>query len=357
MEQGLHRVLPEAVVDKIPIADGGEGTTQTLVAATGGLLQKTTVRGPLGELVVAEWGLLGDRQTAVVEMAAASGLPLVPIEKRNPLQTTTFGVGQLILAALQQGCEQIILGIGGSATTDFGTGMAQALGVKFIARDGREITQPMTGDLMGQVERIDMAGLNPALDRIRIKVACDVHNPLLGPGGAVYTYSPQKGADPMMCQVLEEHMIHISELAAKTLQDVRHIPGSGAAGGLGGGLVAFLGAELQSGVQLILESCRFSERLQGASLVLTGEGKIDRQTLFGKTIFGVTQMTKRQRIPTIAIVGSNNASSKDLDDLGLMACFSICDKPMDLQTALQEAQILIARTTEQITRTFFRTNQ
>ena len=353
IEKGIRAALPDCEIVKIPLADGGEGTVDALVHATDGSFVKSDVVDPLGNPIQAEWGILGDGQTAVIEMAAASGLPLVPPDKRNPLETTTFGTGQLIAEAVRKGCRKIIVGIGGSATTDFGTGMAQALGVTFFRKDGSEITQKMNGRLMGEVAAIDMSGLEEVLDETEIFAACDVENPLLGADGAVYVYSPQKGADAKMCRTLEKNMENIANVVAQTIRDVKNIPGAGAAGGLGGGLVAFLNAKLQPGIKLVLEACDFLQRIKNAQFIFTGEGKIDEQTVYGKTIAGVTDAAHKQNIPIIALAGSVDISAATMQKLGLTAAFSICDRPMSLQEAMASTEKLLARTAEQIVRVLF----
>jgi len=352
VRKSILTVIPCAVVESIPVADGGEGTARIMAAATGGEMVTCRVTGPLGDTIDAHWALPGDGETAVIEMAAASGLPLVPAQKRNPLHTTTYGTGQMILDAVQRGCKKIIVAIGGSATTDFGTGMAQALGVRFIDVHGREIKEHMRGGLMGKVEDIDMSGLAAALHHVKISVACDVTNPLLGERGAVRVYSPQKGASPADCIALEKNMAHISALAAQILHDVRTIPGAGAAGGLGGGLMAFLNADLRPGVELVLETLGFTERIKNADLLITGEGKIDAQTAFGKTITGVCKAAKNQHIPVIAIAGSVDASYTALRELGLAACFSLCNRPMTLEYALENAENLLYNVTCEIMQVF-----
>lgn len=348
VRKSILTVAPDAAIESIPVADGGEGTAQIMAAATGGKLIPCRVAGPLGDPVQAHWALLGDGETAVIEMAAASGLPLVPMDKRNPLHTTTYGTGQLILDAAQCGCKKIIVAIGGSATTDFGTGMAQALGVRFIDTHGAEIKESMCGGLMGNVADIDMTGLAAELHHVQISVACDVTNPLLGERGAVRVYSPQKGASPADCDVLEHNMAHISAIAARKLRDVRTLPGAGAAGGLGGGLVAFLNADLRPGVQLVLETLGFAERIKNADLLITGEGKIDAQTACGKTIAGVCKAAQLQHIPVIAVAGSVDASYAALRELGLTACFSLCNRPMTLESAIENTENLLYNVTCEI---------
>ncbi|MCR4438566.1 MAG: glycerate kinase [bacterium] len=351
MERGIKRVLPEAEVVKIPMADGGEGTVQALVSSTGGHIEKITVVGPLGEPVEAEYGILGDGQTAVIEMAAASGLPMVPVAKRNPVLTTTFGTGQLMRAALARGCRQLIVGIGGSATTDCGTGMAQALGVRFYSSDGSEITDYMCGGLMAEVARIDLAGRLPALLQATVTVACDVDNPLLGPRGAVMTYSRQKGATDEQLALLEANMTHLIGVVEKTIgRSVRDVPGAGAAGGLGAGLIAFANATLRPGVSLVLQASRFAERIRGASFILTGEGKVDFQTAYGKTISGVAAEAQKQGIPVIVLAGTVEEEAENLYERGVVSLFSTCPGPMSIEEAMAQAATHVEKGAERIVR-------
>jgi glycerate kinase len=345
MARAVHRVLPDTRIDSIPMADGGEGTVTALVAATGGRLCQSTVSGPLGEPVLATWGMLGDGETAVIEMAAASGLPLVPLQKRNPLYTTTYGTGQLIRNALASGARKLVIGIGGSATTDCGCGMAQALGVQFLDADGRVIDAHMNGALLGQVSRMDTRRLLPLLQKAEITVACDVDNPLLGPRGAVHVYSPQKGAKPEELLILERNMEHIIGVIEETLRlSVRQVPGAGAAGGLGAGLLAFTPARLEPGIDLVLRACRFRERLQGADLVITGEGQVDEQTAYGKTVKGILQIAKSFHIPVWILAGSRSGDLSTLYKAGATAVFSICPGPVTLEHAMQHVLSLTEET-------------
>lgn len=304
IERGVRAVFPDAEVHKVPIADGGEGTVEALVAATRGRIERRTVRGPLGEPVQAHWGVLGDGSTAVIEMAAASGLPLVPKERRDPRITTTYGTGELIRAVLDAGLTRLIIGIGGSATNDGGCGAAQALGATFFD-DGGLIHPPITGGLLASVRRIDLASLDPRLSRVALSVACDVTNPLTGPDGAAHVYSPQKGARPADVAALDEGLRSVAAVWRTQLgADVEALPGAGAAGGFGGGAVAMLGAKLRRGIELVLEAVGFDDKLRGCDLVLTGEGRLDGQTLRGKTIAGVAAAAQRHRVPVVALVGS-----------------------------------------------------
>ena len=356
---GLRRVVPDAEIIEIPLADGGEGTVDALVAATGGQIRTVSVTGPLAEPVEAAYGIIpaqpsgpaGGKKTAVIEMAAAAGLPLVPPERRNPLNTTTYGLGELILDALEQHCESFIIGIGGSATNDCGTGMAQALGVVFKDRSGGPITEPMTGRTMGSVAAIDITQMSGALAAADFQVACDVQNPLLGPQGATRIYGPQKGAGPETLEILESNMQHIANLIEQTTsRRVQTLPASGAAGGLGAGLVAFLGAKARPGIDLVMMTCGFSEKLAGASLIITGEGRIDGQTVFGKTISGICGQAKRQAVPVVALAGEVGDGVEKVLGLPVCAVLSIVPGPMGLEEAVREAARLLADAAEQAMR-------
>lgn len=351
IEKGIKNAFPQADIVKLPVADGGEGTVEALIASTNGHWARQVVHDPLGQKIEAGYGILGDGITAVIEMAAASGLPLVPPAKRNPLCTTTYGTGELIAAALDRGCREFIIGIGGSATTDCGAGMAQALGVKFLTANGQEIKDLMNGGLMGKVAEIDLTNLRPEIQQSRFTVACDVTNPLLGPQGSAYVYAPQKGATPEIVEELEKNMsVFIDILEATIGKSVRNIPGAGAAGGLGAGLLAFLEAQLKSGVEIVLEASHFSEKIRGADLIFTGEGKIDYQTAFGKTISGVAREAKKQNIPVIAVGGAVDTDLDNLYDLGLTSFFSICNGPMTLDEAISKASVLLEVLAERIVR-------
>jgi glycerate kinase len=300
--RGVRRAMPEAKVELIPMADGGEGTVEALVAATGGRL---TCTGPLGEPVSAQWGRLGDGgSTAVIEMAAASGLALVPPERRNPMLTSTQGTGELILAALDDGADEILVGIGGSATNDGGVGAAQAAGVIFTAANGRPCPVPTTGGMLDQVTAINLAGRDSRIAHATIRVACDVDNPLCGPRGAAAVYGPQKGATPEQVAALDANLAHLAELIERDLgEDVRDLPGAGGAGGLGAGLIAFFDATLQPGVEMVMDAVGFAERIAGADLIITGEGRLDRQSMMGKVIEGVGRAGRAAGVPVVALAG------------------------------------------------------
>ncbi len=353
---GLRRVVPQAKIVEIPMADGGEGTVDALVASTSGKLRRVVVRGPLGEKTEAVYGILGDaaelnerKKTAVIEMAAAAGLTLVPAGKRNPSQTTTFGLGQLIIDAVEQSCCNIVVGIGGSATNDCGTGMAQALGVKFLDEAGQSINEPMTGDLTGRVRSIDMNDLGVSPEQYSFTVACDVTNPLLGPNGAAYVYAPQKGADPLTVKTLEANMKHIIELIeAKVGRSVRDVPGAGAAGGLGAGLMAFLDAKLQPGVEIVMRYSRFVEKIRSADLIITGEGRIDATTASGKTISGIAAIAAENSIPVVALAGSVGPDIENVMKMGLKAVLPISTAAITKEQSMKNAAQLLADAAEEL---------
>jgi glycerate kinase len=351
MARGLSRVDPSAEIDRVPMADGGEGTVAALVAATGGSYRTVTVTGPLGDPVVASFGLLGDGRTAVLEMASASGLWLVPPALRDPLRATTRGTGQLLLAALEAGARRVIVGIGGSATNDGGAGLGQALGFRLLDTHGREL-EPGGGELdrLARIERTDQVAV---LGSATIAVACDVTNPLCGPQGASAVYGPQKGATPEMVERLDRNLGHFADIVARDLDvAVRHIPGSGAAGGLGGGLVAFAGGRLEGGVNLVIEAVNLRERLHAADLCLTGEGALDGQSAFGKTAVGVARLAHSLRCPTLAIAGSIGPGAEAVLEQGVDAYFSICPGPVHIDEAIERASELLENATAQAVRAF-----
>lgn len=351
MARGVRRVAPHAEIDEVPMADGGEGTVTALVAATAGSLREIEVTGPLGSPVIASFGLLGDGRTAVLEMASASRLSLVPPDRRDPWRTTTRGTGELLLAAVSAGARRVILGIGGSATNDGGAGLGQALGFRLLDSDGRELG-PGGGEL-GRLARIDSSGRAASLDPVEVAVACDVTNPLCGPRGASAVYGPQKGADAAMVESLDRHLAHFADVVERDLHvAIRDIPGSGAAGGLGGGLVAFAGGRLQGGVDLVIEAVDLRSRLQGADLCLTGEGALDGQSAYGKTAVGVARLAHSVGCPTLALAGSIGPGAEAVLDQGVDAFFSICPGPIPLEQALSQAAELLENATAQAVRAF-----
>ncbi|TDT45758.1 glycerate kinase [Fonticella tunisiensis] len=349
VERGIKKVDESIEVIKVPMADGGEGTVQSLVDATGGRIVKLTVKDPLMRDIESFYGILGDGKTAVIEMAAASGLPLLKKEERNPLVTTTYGTGQLIKHALDMGCRNIIMGIGGSATNDGGTGMAAALGVKFFDREGNEIG--FGGGSLKDLDRIDISGLDERIRESTIVAACDVDNPLVGPGGASYIFGPQKGADEKMVEFLDKNLEHYGNILEKTMGiPVVNCPGAGAAGGLGAGLMAFLNAELKRGIDIVIETSGLEEKMKGADLVITGEGMIDYQTRFGKTPYGVAKIAAKYNIPVIAIAGGIGKQAEELYEYGFNSIFSIVDRPMTLDEAMERGSLLVENTAERIMR-------
>ncbi|WP_276732643.1 glycerate kinase [Bacillus sp. (in: firmicutes)] len=347
IERGFKSVFPGADYRKLPMADGGEGTVQSLVDATNGWIKEQVVKGPLGEPVKAFFGMLGDGKTAVIEMAAASGLHLVPVEKRNPLLTTTEGTGELITAALDAGAERLIIGIGGSATNDGGAGMIQALGGRLLDESGREIG-PGCGAL-SQLASIDVSGLDPRIHHVKLEVACDVDNPLTGPRGASAVFGPQKGATDDMVRVLDQHLTHFADVTEKALGTTfRETEGAGAAGGLGWSLLAFLHADLKRGVDIVLEAVDFENEVQDADLVITGEGRIDSQTIYGKTPIGVAKAAKSYDVPVIGIAGSISRDSDAVYQHGIDALFSIVPGAVSLEDAFEHAAEYMERTARDI---------
>lgn len=346
--RGILAVNPAVEIDRCPMADGGEGTVATLIAACGGHLIHQRVVGPLPEMKVdATFGMLADGRTAVIEMAAASGLALLPIEDRNPLSTTTFGTGELITAAIRHGAKKIILGIGGSATIDAGIGCAQACGFTILLRDGRPIspTEPLCGRDLDDVLMVKH-GRGEITNGIEIVGACDVTNPLFGPNGAAIVFGPQKGATTESAASLDHSL---RELAGRmNLLDLADTPGAGAAGGLGFGLLAFFGTKLQSGFNLISDAIGLRQRLQNADLCITGEGQIDSQSSAGKVVDGVAKLSDQAGVPCIGLAGSVQSDAHSC----LTASFSICDGPMPLNAAHQHAGKLLQSAAENCFRLF-----
>lgn len=351
IERGLRRALPRVECLKIPMADGGEGTVEALVAATGGRRRRHTVTGPLGTPVQARYGILGDGRTAVIEMAAASGLPLVPLASRDPLRTTSFGTGELIRHALGSGVRRVIVGIGGSATNDGGAGMAQALGVRFLDRRGRTIARPLSGGRLSGIAAIDGAGCDPGLAGAEVLVACDVRNPLVGPLGASAVFGPQKGATAAQVGLLDANLRHFGALIERDCGvRILRLAGAGAAGGLGAGLVAFAGARLMRGIDLVVDAVGLEQRLAGTDLVITGEGRIDYQTAFGKTPSGVAAVARRLGLPVIAIGGSLSDDARRTFGHGIDALEACVARPMPTAEALRDARAYLVAAAERVGR-------
>lgn len=349
MERGVLHVFPEAEVVKVPIADGGEGTVDALVTATGGQRMDQIVQGPLGEPVEAYWGVLGDGETAVIEMAAASGLPLVPQGKRDPRITSTYGTGELIKAALDRGLRKIIIGIGGSATNDGGTGMAKALGARFLDKSGQEITEG--GAALARLAEIDLSSFDQRIAQTAILVACDVDNPLCGLRGASAVYGPQKGATPAIVQELDAALANYAVVAKQaTGKAVAEMAGAGAAGGLGAGLLFFTKAQLRPGVEIVLETTGFAELVSQASLVLTGEGRTDFQTAFGKAPVGVAKVAKQYGVPVVCLSGGLGDGADDVLAQGIDGIMSVVPHPITLEECMQQGAGLIETATARLCR-------
>ena len=349
MEEGVLRVVPDAETVLVPVADGGDGTLETLVEAMGGDIRSATVTGPIGKPVVAEWGALGDGQTAVIEMARTSGLALLSLAELDPLRATTYGLGEVIREALDAGFCSFIVGVGGSATNDGGAGMAQALGVRMLDEAGEDL--PPGGAALAYLRRIDMSGLDKRIEGVGFSVACDVSNPLTGPEGAAAVYGPQKGATPDLVEQLDFALKNFAEVVERDLgTGIDSVPGSGAGGGLGGGMMAFLGGSLRTGVDIVLDHVGLNEKLAGADLVITGEGRLDFQTVYNKAPIGVARRAKQRGIPAVSISGSLGRGFEEVHSEGIEAVASIFSAPMTLDEATSRSGELIANSVAQAMR-------
>ncbi|MDA9558032.1 glycerate kinase [Vibrio sp.] len=347
IENGFKQIIPNAEYVKLPMADGGEGTVQSLVDATGGRILSHTVTGPLGQAVEGFYGLLGDEQTVIIEMAAASGLHLVSPEQRNPLVTTTYGTGELILAALDLGAKHIMVGIGGSATNDGGIGMAQALGAKLL--DDKGVQLGFGGGELNKLATIDLSGLDSRLTQVHLEVACDVDNPLCGVKGASHVFGPQKGATPEMVATLDANLAHYAELIKSQLgRDIKETAGAGAAGGLGAALLGLLQASLRPGIEIVMDAVKLADVVKDADLVITGEGRIDSQTIHGKTPVGVARTAKKFNKKVIGIAGSLSHDCGVVHEHGIDAVFSVVNGAVDLATALREAEKNVTLTSRNV---------
>ncbi|MCM3080212.1 glycerate kinase [Brevibacillus invocatus] len=347
--RGIHAADPKIDVIELPLADGGEGTVDNMVYSTQGETRLVQVNDPLGRPIRAAYGILGDHATVIIEMAQASGLPLLKPDERNPLITSSFGTGELVLHALNAGYRKFIIGLGGSATNDGGAGMLKALGAAFYDQDG--VLLPKGGASLEKLSYIDLSGLDKRLQESTFTIASDVNNPLCGANGASTVFGPQKGATPEMVQRLDMALSRFADVVEKQLGiDVRHLPGSGAAGGMGAALLAFLHAEFKSGIELVMDAIHFEQKIQAADLIITGEGKLDEQTMAGKVIAGVCKKAKPYQIPTIAICGGMELTSDQMDEIGLLAGFSIVPKPCSLEQAMEQAEGWAQERVEQIIR-------
>lgn len=350
IENGFRAIFPEAEYVKLPVADGGEGTVEAMVAATQGKIVRLRVTGPLGEPVDAFYGLSGDESCAFIEMAAASGLELVPPARRDPLVTTSWGTGELIANALDRGVQHFIIGIGGSATNDGGAGMVQALGARLLNAQDEQIGYG--GGALPQLARIDISQLDARLRQCRFEVACDVTNPLTGEEGASAIFGPQKGATPELVQQLDRALAHYAAIIQRDLdKDVLHIPGGGAAGGMGAALHAFCQAELRRGIEIVTEALGLDELVKDATLVITGEGRIDSQTVHGKVPIGVAKVAKRYNKPVIGIAGSLTADVGVVHQHGLDAVYSVIYSICTLEEALDNAAENVRMTARNIAAT------
>lgn len=350
VEKGIRKVYSEAEIKKIPIADGGEGTVESLVDGTNGKYISVSVNNPLMRKIEATYGII-ENNIAVIEMASASGLTLLKVEERNPLKTSSYGTGELIKDAVLKGCREFIIGIGGSATNDGGTGMLQALGFRFFDKENNELGYG--GEILSKIAYIDDIAAIKELKDCKFLIACDVDNPFYGPNGAAYVYGKQKGADDEMIKTLDEGLKKFSEVTyEKTNIDISEIPGAGAAGGLGGGFLAFLNGILKPGIDIVLEKVNFEEEIQDADFIITGEGKIDFQSVMGKAPVGVSKLGKKHNIPVIALAGCIADDADETHKFGISAMFSTINYPLSLDEAMEQerAKIFVEKNTEEIFR-------
>ncbi|MBQ8228327.1 MAG: glycerate kinase [Clostridia bacterium] len=346
-EEKINKIHPTCEVVKIPVADGGEGSVNCFLNALGGEKIFVKVSAPYGEKTEAFYAVInGD--TAVIEMAVCAGLPLVE-GRKNPLLTTTYGVGELMLDAAKRGCQKIIMCLGGSCTNDMGAGMAAAVGIKFYNTEGQSFV-PVGGTLK-DIVKIDVTERNKLFNEIEITAMCDIENPLFGTNGAAYVFAPQKGADKISVKVLDDGLRHASEIIKKDLGiDVADLPGAGAAGGMGAGMVAFFGAKLQPGIETVLDTINFDQKVDGADVVFTGEGKLDSQSLMGKVVSGVAKRTRKKAIPVIAVVGGYEAELTEIYNMGVTAVFATNPLPLDFEKVRNKSEENLAMTVENILR-------
>ena len=350
MKEGILRVDPLVNIEISPVADGGDGTLKTMVDVTNGNIVEETVENPLGDQIQAEWGKLGTSQTAVIEMARASGLALLKENEKSALKTTTYGTGQLFKSALDQGIKKFILAIGGSATNDGGAGFATAIGARLLDKNNNAIYP--SGENLSLIEKIDLSNLDQRIKDIEVQVACDVNNPLCGETGASAIFGPQKGASTNDIDILDRNLLHWSELIRNQMgKDVKDIPGAGAAGGLGAGLMAFVNAELALGADIVLNTLDYDKKLKDIDLVIVGEGQTDKSTQYNKSPVAVSTRAKKLGIPVICISGSLGEGYTECSNQGIDSFFSIVNKPMELEFALNNAYDLISSSTEEIYKT------
>lgn len=350
LELGIRKVLPNCTIHKFPIADGGEGTVDAITSTLGGQFKETQVKDPLGNEIVAKYGLL-DSQTAVIEMAESSGITLIEQSNENALVASTYGVGQLILAAIADGVTEIYLGLGGSATSDGGIGMAQALGVSFKDKEGNEISSGVNG--IKDLVSIDISGISSLAEKVKIRLLSDVTNPLTGKNGTINVYGPQKGILPEQIQELDSYMVHYGSLLHQVIgEDIANQPGAGAAGGLGAGLLAFCGAEFNQGIDEILHLLKVEQKIQDASLVITGEGRMDSQSANGKAPVGIAKLAKKYEKPVIAVVGGCEGDLTPVYEAGIDLVLSVLNRPMPLEEAILQVEDNVVATGETAIRAF-----
>ncbi|MBT6683084.1 MAG: glycerate kinase [Chloroflexi bacterium] len=350
IETGVKKVFPDAETVLVPAADGGDGTLQALVDSSSGTIESATVSDPLGRPIEATWGAMGDGETAVIEMAGASGLALLALDELDPLNTTTYGTGELFSAGLDAGYRRFIVGIGGSATNDGGAGLAQSLGISLRDVDGNEL--PRGGAALANIDHVDMSNFDDRLRDVEVTVACDVNNPLCGEDGASAVFGPQKGASPESIKQLNAALSRFADVVESDLGvSVRERPGAGAAGGLGAGLMAFLNARLAAGVDIVLDAVGLDDALEDADLVITGEGQIDHSTIFNKTPVGIAERAGKRGIPVIAIAGGLGAGYQETHDKGIASAFTLVSGPMTLDEAIADTSNLLAGVAEEIMRT------
>ena len=346
VQKGVRRIFPDAQILTCPVADGGDGTLETLVESSGGKIIETNVADPTGKPIVAQWGAMGDGNTAVIEMARTSGLALLTLEERDPLNATTYGLGEIIVSALNKGFRKFIVGIGGSATNDAGAGMAQALGIRLMDREGRNLV--FGGAALQNLSVIDTSSIDQRVLESNFQIACDVNNPLTGPEGASAVYGPQKGATEENVRQLDSALGVFAEVTKRDLgKDISNLEGAGAAGGLGAGMIAFVEGHLRAGVDIVLDTVNLAEKLESADLVITGEGSIDFQTVYNKAPIGVARMAKARGIPTIGISGMLGKNYQIVHNHGIDAALSIANGPISLEESLQNAPSLISEAVEE----------
>ena len=349
LKTGVEKHFPGSETVSIPVADGGEGSVDAFIAAVGGTKEHVTVKNPYFEDMESYYGLIDEGQTAVIEMAACAGLPLVE-NRKDPRKTTTYGVGQLIVAAAEKGVKKIIVGLGGSCTNDGGCGAAAAAGIRFYDEAGEEFVP--TGGTTEKIRRIDLSGYNPVLRSVEIVTMCDIDNPMYGPTGAAYIFGPQKGADAKMVLELDEGIANLSQVIAQTIgKDISQIPGTGAAGAMGAGMIAFFGSRLQMGIQTVLDTVKFDQLIEDADYIFTGEGKLDSQSLRGKVVIGIAQRVKTQKKPVIAVVGgAEDSQIEQAYEMGVTAVFPINRLPEDFSVSRHHSEENLAYTVDNILR-------